>query len=451
MNKNDGRMSRRQFVKRTSLAAASLAIPTIVPNTVFGRSAPSSRVNLAMIGVGSRGTGVMQGFAHHDDVRFVAVCDPFRDRRERAKAWLNEKYGGSVADAYRDLREMLTRDDIDGVVICTPDHWHVPAAVYAARAGKDTYVEKPLSVSLGWSWKLREVTRRYGTVFQYGTQQRSSWQFRYACELVRNRYIGELQRIDAWCPDVSADWNDFAGKRYGSTEPAPIPEEFDYDLWLGAAPEAPYTVDRCRREGAFHVYDYAIGFIAGWGAHPLDIAQWGMNADDSGPVYYEGRGEIPAKGLLDTVAWWDVNCRYANGVTMRFTCHRLAKPIVTQYRERWVDHGTTFFGSEGWVSVDRSGVYASDPKLLKIKIGPNDVHLYRSPRQDRNFVDCIKTRAATVNPVESAIRSDSISHLSDVAIRAGRPIRWDPQKEEVIGDEHAMRMLNRPLRAPWRL
>ena len=445
------RITRRRFVKGSALAAASAALPTIVPSTVFGRDAPSNRVNLAMIGVGSRGTDVMRGFARHDDVRFLAVCDPFRDRRQQARAWLNEKYGGNVAEAYVDFREMLTRDDIDGVVICTPDHWHIPAAVYAARAGKDMYVEKPLGVSLSWARQLRDTIRRYGNVFQYGTQQRSDWKFRFACELVRNQYIGDLQRIEVWCPDVSDDWNAFQVKRYGSTEPAPVPEGFEYDLWLGPAPDAPYTVDRCRREGSFHIYDYALGFIAGWGAHPLDIAQWAMDADHAGPVYYEGRGEIPSKGLLNTIAWWDVHCEYANGVKMHFMSHRLAKPIVMEYRERWEGHGTTFFGSEGWVSVDRGGIYASDPNLLKIKLGPDDVHLYRSPSQDRNFVDCIKTRQPTVNPVESAIRSDTISHLGNIAIRAGRPIRWDPGTEQAIDDEQATRMLSRPLRAPWRL
>lgn len=444
-------ITRRRFVKESALAAASVAVPTLVQSAVLGRSAPSNRVNLAMIGVGSRGFAVMQGFARHDDVRVVAVCDPFRARREHARSWLNEKYGGSFAEAYEHFQEVLARDDVDGVVICTPDHWHVPAATYAARAGKDMYVEKPLGVCLTWAWRLRDTIRRYGSVFQYGTQQRSDWRFRFACELVRNEYIGRLQRIEVWCPDVSDDWNDFQVKRYGSTEPAPVPDGFNYNLWLGPAPEATYTVDRCRREGAFHIYDYALGFIAGWGAHPLDIAQWGKDADHTGPVYFDGRGEVPSKGLLDTVAWWDVQCEYADGVAMRFMCHRFAKPIVMKYREQWVGHGTTFFGSEGWVSVDRGGLHASDPKLLTIKLGPDDVHLYRSPSQDRNFVDCMKTRAATINPIDSAIRSDTICHLSNIAIRAGRPIRWDPDAERILNDEQAACMLDRPLRAPWYL
>jgi predicted dehydrogenase len=445
------KLTRREFAKGTALTAASLAFPMVASARVFGRGAPSNRVTLGMIGVGQRGTDVMKGFARHEDVQLLAVCDPSRHRREAAKAWLNDKYGDRVAEAYNDFREMLARDDIDGVVVCTPDHWHIPAAIYAAQAGKDMYVEKPLGVSLSWAWRLREAVRRYGSVFQYGTQQRSDWRFRFACELARNQYIGELQRIEVWCPDVSDDWSSFSVKRYGSTEPAPVPEGFDYDLWLGPAPMTPYTVDRCRREGSFHIYDYALGFVAGWGAHPLDIAQWAMNADNSGPVYYEGRGEIPAKGLLDTITWWDVHWEYASGVKLHFMCHRLAQPIVMKYRDRWSGHGTTFFGSKGRVSVDRGGICADDPRLLQVKLRPGDVRLYRSPGQDRNFVDCVKRRKPTVSPLESAIRSDTISHLSDIAIRAGRPIRWDPHKEEIIGDEQAGRVLSRPSRAPWRL
>jgi predicted dehydrogenase len=445
------RVTRRAFLKKTTAAAASLAVPTVFPATAFGRNAPSNRVNLAMIGVGSRGTDVMNGFARNEDVQILAVCDTFRERSERARSALNEKYGGDVVTAHRDFREILTRDDIDGVVICTPDHWHVPAAIYAARAGKDIYVEKPLGVSLAWARELRRTVKRYGNVLQYGTQQRSDWRFRYACEVVRNGYIGEIERIDVWSPDVSADWNDFQVKRYGSTEPAPVPDGFDYDLWLGPAPVAPYTVDRCRREGSFHIYDYALGFIAGWGAHPLDIAQWGMDADHTSPVHYEGYGEIPTRGLLDTIAMWDVRCRYANGVRMRFMCARVARDPVMNYRKRWSDHGTTFFGSEGWISVDRGGIESSSPTLRQVRLRPGDTRLDRSSGHDRNFVECIRTRKSTVSPLEAAIRSDTISHLSDIAIRTGRLIRWDPARETILDDDTAARRLARPMRAPWQL
>jgi predicted dehydrogenase len=238
--------------------------------------------------------------------------------------------------------------------------------MYAARAGKDMYVEKPLSTSLAWEMELRKAVKRNRSVFQYGTQQRSSSDFRIACELARNGYIGEIKRVEAWCPDISEQFDRFHVKQYGSTEPAPIPAGLDYNMWLGPAPQTPYTVDRCTQFGTYHIYDYALGFIAGWGAHPLDIAQWGLGKDHTSPVYYEGSGEIPIKGLYDTVSQWDIHCRYADGLPMRFMSERPAKPVVMKYRDKWNSHGTTFFGTEGWVSVDRSGLYTSDPKLKKI-------------------------------------------------------------------------------------
>jgi hypothetical protein len=444
-------ITRRRFIQGAAAGAASLAFPLVLPRAALGRTTPSEKVTLAMIGVGSRGMGVMQGFARHDDVQFLAVCDPFRDRREAARDWLNEKYGGKTVTAYEDLRDLLARPDIDAVIICTMDHWHVPAAVYAARAGKDMYVEKPLSVSMGWSWRLREAVRRYGRIFQYGTQQRSSWPFRFACELARNGYLGTIQRVDAWSPDVVKDREVLSVKPNGSTEPAPVPDGFNYDLWLGPSPQAPYTVDRCKNVGAFHTYDYALGYIAGWGVHQLDIAQWGLDMDGSSPVLIEGRGEIPTTGLHNAITLWDVRGQYANGVKLHFMCDRVAQPVVMKYRDRWCSHGTTFHGKDGWVSVDRDGIYASDPKLPRIKLRPDEIHLYESPGQDRNFIDCIRSRRTTINPLESAIRCDTISHLSDIAIRTGRPIRWDPQREHIIGDEAASRMLNRPMRAPWQL
>jgi predicted dehydrogenase len=323
--------------------------------------------------------------------------------------------------------------------------------MYAARAGKDMYVEKPLSTSLAWEMELRKAVKRNRSVFQYGTQQRSSSDFRIACELARNGYIGEIKRVEAWCPDISEQFDRFHVKQYGSTEPAPIPAGLDYNMWLGPAPQTPYTVDRCTQFGTYHIYDYALGFIAGWGAHPLDIAQWGLGKDHTSPVYYEGSGEIPIKGLYDTVSQWDIHCRYADGLPMRFMSERPAKPVVMKYRDKWNSHGTTFFGTEGWVSVDRSGLYTSDPKLKKIKLKSSDIHLYNSLDHALNFINCIKSRAKTISPLESAIRSDTISHMSDICIRLNTPIEWDPKAEKITNNRQASRMLKRPMRSPWHL
>lgn len=445
-------MNRRTATRRSFLKASIAlgAAPWIVPSTVFGANAPSNRVTVAHLGVGGRASALIGMFVQHDDVQIVALCDCFKNRREDMREKLNAKYGSKVVNAYADFREVLARDDVDAVVIATPDHWHVPLAVAAARAGKDMYVEKPLGVSMPWAERLRSELKATGRVFQYGTQQRSAAKFRVACELVRNGYIGEIQRVEAWCPDMSTQFEGFAVKPYGSTEPAEPPEGFDYDMWLGPAPKKPYTVDRCTPLGAYHIYDYALGFIAGWGAHPLDIAQWGLGRDHTSPVYYSGTGKIPAGGLCDSIESWDVHCEYEDGLPMRFMGSRVAEPVVSAYR-KWVDHGTTFFGSDGWVSVDRSGMFTSDPKLAEIELTANDVHLKVSEGQERDFIDCVKSREEKINPIESAIRSDAISHLSDLAIRVNRPIRWDPRRERVDGDRRAARRLWRSLREPWNL
>jgi len=287
------------------------------------------------------------------------------------------------------------------------------------------------------------LSDRYGVIFQYGTQQRSGRNFRFACELTRNEKIGKLERIEAWCPALAA-----AGG--GSTEPIAVPDDLDYDLWLGPAPKSAYTKDRCTYLGCYHIYDNALGFIAGWGAHPLDIAQWGNDTDHTAPVEYKGTGKIPVGGLFDTISDWDIHCRYANGVTMRFMDDRIAKETVSAYRP-FEGHGTTFFGSEGWVSVDRGGIHASDKALLDIKLGPDEIHLYESNNHSGNFIDSIRNCTPAVSPVGAAVQSDIISHLSDICIRVGRKIVWNPEKEEIVGDEAATRMLNRPLRSPWRL
>jgi predicted dehydrogenase len=447
------RSSRRSFLKSISVAGA--LAPAIVPSSVFGANAPSERVNVAAFGVGGRGSHVNGKIVQFDDVRYIAVCDCYESRREeKRKAW-NELYGGDYVKTYSNPWDVIKRKDIDAVVVATPDHWHTPLAIAAARAGKDMYVEKPLSVAMEWSKTLRKELKKSGRRFQYGTQQRSYSQFRYACELVRNGYIGELERIEAWCPDASQQWESFVGQpslsvpRYGSLRPVDPPAGLDFDTWTGPSPERPYTVDRCTPFGTYHLYDYALGFIAGWGAHPLDIAQWGADADNTGPVYYEGTGNIPDYGLLDTTDEWDIHCYYENGVKMRFVNDRAAQSTVMGYRQRWSTHGTTFFGSEGWVSVDRGGIEASNAALYHVDFKSSDKRLYQSDHHQRNFIDCVKSRSETISPFETALRSDTISHLSDIVVRTGKPLEWDPKKEAIVSNQAASRLLDRPMRKKW--
>lgn len=441
---------RRSFLKGAAAGSAALAFPSILPSSAWGATAPSRRVHLAAIGVGGRGGGnCMHNFAPREDVRFLAVADCFRSRRESFAGKVNKQYGQELCRPYADYREVLARDDIDGVVISTPDHWHVPVAVQAALAGKDMYVEKPLSIAMAWAMRLREVAQEKEIVFQYGTQQRSGKAARTAVDLVQNGYIGTLKRVDVWSPNLNP------ANRTPCT-PEPVPEDLDYETWIGPAPMKPYCKVRCTNTGAWHCYDYALGFIAGWGAHPLDILQWGLQRDDTGPVQYQGKGFLPPEGdLLNTVRTWDVNCTYADGLPVRFMSADVAKPEVMKYHVGFKSNGTTFHGSEGWVSYSRGACYMSRKGEMvntsNFSFKESDQRTYVSDSQAGNFVDCIKNRKPTINPLESAIRSDTISHLSDLCIRTGKEIRWDPKSETIVGDAETSALLTRPVRAPWKV
>ena len=450
MNRNA--ISRRRFLKRAGAASAALAAaPVIIPASALGnaqRPAPSERVTVASIGVGGQGSGLLSNFLNISEAQCVAVCDPFQSRREERAAQVDAhtiSLGRWDKDpscaAVRDFRELLDRPDIDAVVIATPDHWHVPIAMAAARAGKDMYVEKPLGLSLAQNSALRDEIRRCGVVFQYGTQQRSSRNFRFACELVINQRIGQVKEVHAWCEGSEAG---------GSTRVEDPPEGFDYDLWLGPAPVRPYTHDRCVGLGRWFISDYAIGFIAGWGAHPLDIAQWGLGRDRTSPVEYTGQGTYPTEGLYDTATSWDVTCRYADGLPMRFMSADVARPVVEAYRP-FMDHGTTFIGSEGWVSVDRAGIHAEPASLLTSVIRPNEVRLPESVNHQQNFIESVRQRTQPISPIEAALHSDAISHLSDIAISLKRTIRWDPERETIVDDPQAIRRMTCAIRPPWRI
>ncbi|HQK94857.1 MAG TPA: Gfo/Idh/MocA family oxidoreductase, partial [Armatimonadota bacterium] len=348
------RLTRRRFLHQ---AAAGMAIPAIVTSKALGQGdvpPASDRVTLAWIGAGDRGGRQLLAwdFLPLPEVQVVAICDPFRSRREAWAANVDEHYGQRGCRAYRDFREMLEREDVDGAVIATHDGWHVPAALACVRAGVDVYVEKPLGVSVEQDLLLRDTARRYGAVFQYGTQQRSMSHCRHGCELVRNGRVGEITAIEVVAPEGGAG---------GSTEPVPVPDDLDYDLWLGPCPWSPYTADRCINRGSFWVYDNSIGFLGGWGAHPLDILDWALGDEHGIPVEYEGTGMIPIEGLYDTVATWEVHCRYADGLPLRFTS---GGGDLTQ-----------FIGTEGWIGISRGGLTAEPASLLSSRVGPHEVRL----------------------------------------------------------------------------
>jgi len=446
MKKN--KIDRRKFLKTASaMAAGAIGFPYIVSASALGKDgtiAPSNRIVIGAIGVGEQGNGVLGNFLDQGDAQVVAVCDVDRGRRDWTTLRVDRHYQKKGCAAYNDFRELLGRDDIDAVLIATCDHWHVLCAKAAARAGKDMYMEKPLGLNVAEGQTLQAAVNRYGTVFQFGTQQRSSAQFRRACELVRNGRIGKLHTINVWAPPSVAG---------GSTKPAPVPDGLDYDMWLGPAPFRQYTQDRCASEWSKKFWwfnsDYCIGWISGWGIHPVDIALWGAAGLLAGPIEIEGTGIFPNEGLCDTATYWNVKLNYTNGVTMNFVSNPPPKEWSSRYT-KIIDHGTAFEGTEGWVHVNRSEMNVSD-ESIKLSESSNDIKLYESINHARNFLDCVKSRAKPICPVEEAHQADIVCHISDIAIRVKRKLKWDMRKEMFIGDDSANRMLSRAMRSPWSL
>jgi predicted dehydrogenase len=439
------KLTRRRFLKKAVFSGAgAFALPYIVTASSIGsnnRASAGERITVGCIGVGAQGSGVMGNFLAQPDVQIAAVCDVKSWVREAARKRVDEHYGGRGCAAYGDFRELLARADIDVVLIATPDHWHVPIALAAAKAGKDIYLEKPMGLSLSEDQALRQAIHSYRTVFQFGTQQRSDAKFRFACELVRNGRIGELRTINVWCPPSITG---------GSTQPAPVPEGLDYDMWIGPAPYVPYTPERCSNEFWWYISDYALGFIAGWGVHPLDIALWGGGGKLDGAVEVEGRADFPSEGVCDTAVKWNVVFRFRSGVVINYT----NDPMPVEWRQRYgagVGHGTAFEGSEGWVCVDRERIQARPEPLLESGIGPNEIHLTRSDDHVRDLLDCVRSRARTVCPVEEAVRADILCHLSDIATRLPGRLIWDQQRERFINNDNANRLLVRCWRSPWRI
>ncbi len=455
-------ISRREYLKTTLVGASGLFVaPTIVPSTVFGKSAPSNIINIAQIGAGriARDHDLPETMKH-DDVRIVAVSDVDRKRMEEGKRFIEERYEEKTGrekfvdvQMYQDYREMIMRSDIDAVIISTPDHQHFLPALESALAGKDIYMQKPFSLTVEEGRILSNVLHRLGTVFQVGSQQRSitPWpQFKRACELVRNGRIGALQTVRVGLP------GDPSG---GDPAPMPVPDHLDYDMWLGSTPEAPYTVDRVHpqegygRGGWLRCEQFSAGMITGWGAHHVDTAHWGMGTEYTGPVEIEAEAKFASGGLWDVHGDFSVEAKYANGVAML---------ISGEY-----PNGVRFEGTEGWIFVTRSGgqVTSSDPgsndpnaplrasnsAILESIIGPDEIHLYESQEHHTNWVRCIKSRELTVAPVEVAHRSTSACLITHIAMKLPRKLYWDPVNERFKNDDEANAKLSRPQRYPYSL
>ncbi len=459
-------VTRRTFLHRAACTASTVwALPALVPSSVLGALAPSNRINAAMIGLGNQSTIDLPAFLQQSDVQVVAVCDvntashgyrspdQFLGRKpgqDSVNAYYAKKtdagqYKG--CDAYADFREVIGRKDVDAVAIVVPDHWHALMTVMAAKAGKDIYCEKPLSLTVRDGQEIVKAVRQHKRVLQTGSMWRSNDTVRTACELVRNGRIGKVERI---ITEVAE--NNFKGPGPG-WKPMPVPEGFDYETWLGPAPAAPYHKDRCFYRFRF-ILDYSGGQTTNFGCHSNGIAQWALGADNSGPIEFADlASEWPEPGdLFTTPTKIDFRARYADG-----------PELICRTTKR--GFGARFEGTEGWVEFVDGGLKTSPDSLKDTKIGLQEIHLpvaVKSRAKDepprsmsydhvRNFIDCVKSRQDPVEPVEAGHRTASLCHLGNIAMKLHRKIRWDPKQEQILGDDEAAKMLSRPMRAPWTL
>ncbi len=430
--------TRRRFLTSTT---AAFAAPLVLPaSRLFGADAPSRQIRLGHIGTGSRGGALLRNFLSVPGAMSAALCDPFRQRREEAAAIVKEAQGHQPK-LYNDFRELLADDSIDAVVIATPDHWHVPIGLAAVRAGKAVYLEKPLGYTLAQNLAMHQAVKEHSVVFQYGTQQRSIEICRRGIELVLNGAIGEIKEVHAWCP---------GGKGGGSREEIPVPDGLDYELFIGPAPMQPCSEDRLTKETSWYCSDYALGFIAGWGAHPLDFAIWGLDYDMHGPVKFKGTGDFPPPtDLFDACTEWDVEIDFGGKTSMRFVSSEHAKKLVGSYIERVRGDGTTFIGSEGWVCIGRGYAEASSPEWLRLREPIGDRRVHYRPNYYAAFVESVRDGTPSVGPIGDALRSDAISHLSLLATQSGEEVVWDPKAYRIVSPESVVPKMHREIRAPW--
>jgi len=455
-------MNRRNFVKNSlkASAATTMAVtgfPTIVPASVIGKNAPSNKINIGAIGVGriSRDHDMKETLPF-DQARIMAVCDVDSKRLAEGKKYVNDYYAAKTGKPYDgvtmydDHRALLQNKDIDAVLISTPDHSHAYLGIHAVEAGKDVYLQKPASLTITEGRALSNAVHRTGRILQIGSQQRSSTQFRYAAELVRNGRIGDLKTVYVGLP----------GDPGGDEEPEmPIPKNLNYDAWLGSTPNVYYTEKRVHpqndysRPGWLRMEQFGAGMITGWGAHHVDCAHWGMDTEYTGPIEISGHADFPKSGLWNVHGLFQTEGVYANGVKM----------IISNE----IPNGIKFEGTEGWIFVTR-GDYrasASDPiptgknkvlpltasnnKIITSVIGENEINLYKSADQHGNWLESIISRKQPISPVEIGHRSCSTCLLHHVAMKLKRKIYWDPMNERFINDDEANAMLNRPHRFPY--
>lgn len=423
-------LSRRDFLRGAAAVSTAVVYPTIVPSTVFGATAPSNRITMGMVGMGLQMSWHLRGMLGRSEVQVLAVCDVDQNKLQDAKNSVESAYADKnpsgtykCCEAYIEYEKICERSDIDAVFICTPDHWHAPISLAAIKAGKDVFCQKPMTLTIREGRMMSDACRQYGTIFQVGSQQRSNWAFRKACEIVRNGWIGKVHtiytRLGRFAPPATLPEQ-------------PIPRGFNYDRWLGPTPWYPYNSERVKGDfggGWRRFWEYGSRKNGDWGAHHFDIIQWALGKDDSGPVKF-----IP-KGWKDT----------------EYQTHIYADDIkVLRDHPDTGGHMIRFIGTEGEVMVSRNNRIDTKPKeLAQRPLRPNDIHLYESRNHDSNWLECIRTRKKTICDVEIGHRTATICQLNAIAERLGRPIEWDPVEEKILNDSAAERWYDRPRRAPY--
>ncbi len=451
-------MKRRNFLKNTmATTAGAIIIPSVVPSSVFGKNAPSNKINVGQIGCGRIAqTHDMPGTLQHDVARMVAVSDldsnRMKDGKKLVENFYKKKTGSNNAvdvKMYGDYKEMLLNKDIDAVIISTPDHWHSQPALEAALAGKDIYLQKPTSLTVTEGRLLSDIVHRQGTILQMGTQQRSMPQFRRAAELVRNGRIGKIHTVKIGLP------GDPAGPVF---ETGPVPSTFNYNMWLGSTPEIPYHEKLVHpqkgysRPGWLRYENYGAGMITGWGQHHFDSAAWGMDTEHTGPISVEAVAQFPKSGTWNVHGDFMVKQEYENGITV--------------FVSGGYTNGVRYEGEDGWVFVSRGSytaspsdpvdkeksakaLNASDPKILNSVIGPDEIHLYKSDEQHGNWLDCIQSRKQPISPIEIGHRACSICLISHIAMKVPGVLNWNPNTERFTNNDLANSMLSRPQRYPY--
>jgi predicted dehydrogenase len=429
--------SRRDFVRRSATVAAGVfVIPEIIPSSALGmggKTAPSNRVVMGAIGTGSQGMANMRDFLRlKDAVQFVAVCDVDSLRLERAKNTVDAANKNTDCRTYWDFREFLEKETPDAVSIALPDHWHGIIYTEAVNKKLNVYGEKPICRTIHDGQTIVAAVKKNNIIWQTGSWQRSLPNFRRGCELAINGRAGKISRIEVGLPD--------GGRTIGTPPVKEVPPELNWEMWLGPAPKVPYR-------GVSHwdwrwILDYSGGQLTDWAGHHIDIANWGAGLEHTGPVEIYGTGVYPPEGIYNAPVEYDFICKYANGIEMR---------VANASR---LEHGmgTTWFGDKGWVHTDRGNrLTASQPAILEEVIGENEIHLYNSENHWQNFIDCVHSGKPAIAPIEVAYRAISVALLGEIAMTTGEAIKWDPEKEEIVGNPRAGRLLGRPYRQPWTL